>query len=136
MSTTPPKKSTGARLFGALAALAVVTAIAWYARAQGHPDFASGVIGGGVAAVALVLVASTSKRRTSSVMRVVGGLADERERAILHRAMAHGAIAMFTVAAAFAVFLPESTALVSTGFVLWAGLIALTVSFLAQGRRS
>lgn len=136
MLTMQHRKTTTGRLVGALAGLAVITAIAWYARAHGHSDFAAGVISGGVFAIALALSSGFIGRRGPALMRVLGGVADERERALWHRASAHGVIAMFVPACAFAVFLPDASALVASGIILWAGLLTITASFIVQARRA
>jgi hypothetical protein len=136
MLTMPHRKTTTARLVGGLSALAVITALAWYARAHGHSDFAAGVISGGVFAIALALASGFTGRRGPALMRLVGGVADERERTLWQRASAHGMIAMFVPACIFAVFLPDASALVATGIILWAGLLTITASFTVQARRA
>ncbi len=135
MLITQRKKTTTGRLIGAVAGLALITAIAWYARAHDHPDFARGVIAGGVFAIGLGLLAGFFGKRGPTLMRVLGGMADERERALLQRASAHGALAMFMAASVFAIFFPEATAVSATAVVLWAGLIVITTSFIVQARR-
>jgi hypothetical protein len=122
-------------VLSALVALALVTAAAWYSFAHGHDDFARGLIIGGVASVTAVVLSTLLGQRGPSFFRVLGGFADERERSMMHRAGAHGALGMMAAACAFAIAAPSISALVTSGVILWAGILATAASLLLQARR-
>ncbi|GMA34473.1 hypothetical protein [Demequina litorisediminis] len=125
-----------AKIAGATAAVAAVTAIALVAYATGNDSIGKGAIFGGAITLAAIVVLWAVGSRRGLASRTANGLADERDDRILTHAFAHSAFAMgaAAIASLIASFYGLPAAGVA-GIVLWAGLVTFIVSAAIQGRR-
>lgn len=138
--TSNPTRELAVKL--AAAVVAGSTACAAFvalALVADKPSLAKGMVIGGsltlAAFVALTVVAHV-RRDAPPEARLATGIADERDRRLATRAMAHAAIAMYAVAVGGAIALAfGASGIAVLACVMWAGLLTAGLSFIISVRR-
>lgn len=144
MPTTDRSRTATLTGFGYVVALAVavvaVGAIAIAFALLGETDTAQGALVGGAVTIVLLVVArwraTRRSARAGSAARVAGGLADERDRAIMGQALAVTGNASFLVLAVGSVIaVAGADALALLASLMVVQVAVLVVSFVVLQRR-
>lgn len=124
------------RLIPLVAGLTVAGVLAWIVYAAGNTSMAKGIVIGASATLALAVVLWVRGSRGGTAARLASGEGDERDRHIMTLAAADGAFVMLVagvVGLVGAVF--GWPAVAALAVVIWAGLLAIAISFAVRTRR-
>ena len=130
------QSSLAVRIISLVAGLTAAGIIAWVMYAAGNESSAKGILVGAGAVVLVAIGLWVRGSRGGAAARLASGEGDERERLVMTQAASDsffvmlGAGVLGMVGAAFG-----WTAIAVAGIILWAGLIAIAVSFAIRIRR-
>ncbi len=130
------EKRIGARVGTLVAATVGTFYLAWAGSHTRHPELGAAALIAGVLVMAFLAASLIIGQRGPLPVRVAGGVADERERRIGERALAHAGIAMLAASTFGVVLGLDANGPFIAGAIGALGLLTLGLSALIQSRRA